>query len=93
MIYAIRDLLLLLLQLYFYVVIAAVVMSWLIAFGVINIHNQLARSVITFLQALTEPVFRPVRRLIPPMGGFDLSPVIVLIAIWFLQRVIISVMV
>jgi YggT family protein len=82
-------LLLLLLDLYWWVVVIAVVVSWLVAFGVLNIHNHLARSVIRALDALTEPVFRPIRRMLPPLGGLDLSPLIVLIAIWFIEYVLV----
>lgn len=82
-------LLLVLLDLYWWVVVIAVVMSWLIAFNVLNMHNPLANSVVRGLNALTEPVFRRLRRIVPPMGGFDLSPLLVLIAIWFLQYVLV----
>jgi YggT family protein len=81
-------LLLLLLDLYWWVVVIAVVVSWLVAFGVLNTYNHFARSVIRTLEALTEPVFRPIRRIIPPLGGLDLSPLIVLIAIWFIEYVL-----
>jgi len=80
------NLIVLLLGLYTWVVIAAVVMSWLIAFGVINTYNEFARTVVRFLAALTEPVFRQVRRVIPPIGGLDISPIIVLIGVVFLQN-------
>ena len=81
----ISSLILLLLDIYWWVVIAAVVASWLIAFNVINLHNNIVRSLVRLLDALTEPVFRLIRRIIPPFGGIDISPLIVLIAIWFLQ--------
>jgi YggT family protein len=81
-------LLLLLLDLYWWVVVIAVVVSWLVAFGILNTYNHFARSVIRALEALTEPVFRPIRRIIPPLGGLDLSPLIVLIAIWFIEYVL-----
>jgi len=74
-----------LLDLYWWVVVIAVIVSWLIAFNVINLHNNLVRQMVRFLDALTEPVFRQIRRVIPPIGGLDLSPIIVLIAIWFIQ--------
>ncbi|MBV9043902.1 MAG: YggT family protein [Alphaproteobacteria bacterium] len=73
------------LGLYTIVVIAAVVVSWLIAFGVLNMQNHLARQFVQVLNALTEPVFRQVRRVIPPIGGLDLSPIIVLIGIELLR--------
>ena len=82
-------LLLLLLDIYWWIVLAAVVVSWLVALGLLNVYNHLARSIIRALEALTEPVFRPIRKVIPPIGGLDLSPLIVLIAIWFLQYVLV----
>ena len=81
-------LILTLLDIYTWVVIAAVVMSWLVAFGVINTYNQFARSVVHLLDALTEPVFRQVRRVIPPIGGLDISPLIVLIGLQFLSYLV-----
>jgi YggT family protein len=82
-------LLLVLLDLYWWIVVVAVIVSWLIAFGVLNMHNQFARSLARALEALTEPVFRRIRRVVPPIGGLDLSPLIVLIAIWFIQYVLV----
>ncbi len=74
------------LDLYKWVVIAAVIASWLINFNVINSHNQFVRMVVTTLYALTEPVFRAVRRVIPAFGGLDLSPIVVLLLIFFLSE-------
>src|ERR1700679_3215860 len=74
-----------LLDLYWWIVIIAVIARWLIAFNVINAQNNLVRSILRALYALTEPVFRQVRRVIPPIGGLDLAPLVVLIAIWFIQ--------
>lgn len=82
-------LLLRLIDLYTWVVIIAVVVSWLVAFGVINTYNRFARGVVQALDALTEPVFRQVRRIVPPIGGLDLSPLIVLILLEFLSYVIV----
>jgi YggT family protein len=75
-------------EFYIFVIIAAVVVSWLVAFGVLNVYNPLARSVIHMLDALTEPVFRQIRRIIPPLGGLDLSPLIVLIALQALRMLV-----
>jgi YggT family protein len=86
MIGALRDLVIVVLDLYTYVIIAAVVVSWLVGFGVINTYNQIARIVVRTLHALTEPVFAPIRRILPPMGGLDLSPLIALLLIFFIQR-------
>ena len=90
MIGALRDVVLIVLNLYTYVIIAAVIASWLVGFGVVNTYNQFARTVLRTLHALTEPVFGPLRRIIPPIGGLDLSPMIALLLIIFLQRWIIG---
>jgi YggT family protein len=74
--------------LYIIVIIAAVVVSWLVAFGVLNTYNQFARSLIRALEALTDPVFRRVRRIIPALGGLDLSPMIVLILLYFVRMLV-----
>jgi YggT family protein len=68
-----------------WVVIAAVLVSWLVAFNVINTHNNFVRSLLRALDALTEPVFRRIRRVVPPVGGLDLSPVVVFLIIIGLQ--------
>lgn len=70
------------LGLYEWVVIAAVIMSWLVGYGVVNRYNQVARMVGDVLYALTEPVLRPIRRIVPSIGGIDLSPLILLILIY-----------
>ena len=70
-------------------VIVAVIVSWLTAFNVINEHNNFVRSLLRVLIALTEPVFRQIRRIIPPISGLDLSPIVVLLGIWFLQYCIV----
>lgn len=77
-----------LVEFYIVIVIAEVVVSWLVAFGVLNTYNPLARSVVRMLAALTEPVFRQVRRIIPPLGGLDLSPLIVLVALQALRMLV-----
>ena len=74
--------------LYILVVLLAVIMSWLIAFGVVNTRNDLVRALVNFLDALTEPVFRRVRRIVPPIGGFDLSPIIVFIFLIAVQKLV-----
>ena len=86
MIAALRILLITVLDLYFYVIIAAVIASWLVGFGIINSYNPIARSILRALHALTEPVFGPVRRIIPAIGGLDLSPLIVLLLLTFVRN-------
>ena len=84
----IAALLIEILEFYKWVVIAAVIVSWLTAFNVINVHNNFVRTLLRILLALTEPVFRQVRRIVPPISGLDLSPIIVFLLIWFLQYTI-----
>ena len=84
----IAALLIAVLDIYKWIVIAAVIVSWLTAFNVINQYNQFVRTLLRILIALTEPVFRPIRKVIPAIGGLDLSPIIVFVIIWFLQYTI-----
>jgi YggT family protein len=81
----IAYLILQILNIYEWIVILAIVMSWLTAFNVINVHNDFARSILRVLLALTEPVFRPIRKVIPAVGGLDLSPIVVFIVIATIQ--------
>jgi YggT family protein len=76
------------LEIYSYIIIAAAIMSWLVAFGVVNVRNQVIRVVVDLLYRLTEPVLRPIRRLLPNLGGVDISPVVVLLGIIFLHWLI-----
>lgn len=71
-----------------WVVIISVVMSWLVAFGVVNMRNRVVYMIVDGLNRMTEPLFRPIRRVIPPMGGLDLAPLILLIGIWFIQSLL-----
>jgi len=85
---AILDVLLLILQLYTYVIIAAAILSWLVAFNVVNRYNEIVRSIWNLVTALTEPLLRPIRGMVPNFGGIDISPVILLLGIFFLERII-----
>ncbi|HXW70540.1 MAG TPA: YggT family protein [Methylocella sp.] len=85
---ALLDVVLVVLDLYVYVIIAAAILSWLVAFNVINRYNEVVRSIWTLVTALTEPLLRPIRNAIPNLGGIDISPVILLLLIFFIQRVI-----
>ena len=70
-----------LLQLLIIAIIASAVLSWLVAFNVINLRNQFVYGVARFLDAVTRPVLRPVQRFIPPLGGVDISPIIVILVL------------
>lgn len=74
------------LTLYSYVIIASAIFSWLHAFNVINSSNHFVASIGEFLYRVTEPALRPIRRFIPDLGGIDISPIILLLIIFFLQR-------
>jgi YggT family protein len=76
------------LGLYVWVVLAWVIMSWLISFNMINTTQPFIYQVSRLLYALTEPVLAPIRRIIPIMGGFDLSPIVLLLAVWFVRDVL-----
>src|SRR3954453_23098108 len=78
-----------LLQLYVYILIASAVLSWLIAFNVVNSRSPVVATIGEFLYRITEPVLRPIRNLLPNLGGIDISPIIVILIIFFIQIVII----
>jgi YggT family protein len=70
-------------DIYFWIILAMVVMSWLIAFGIINRSNPYVRQIGSALERLTEPLLRPIRRFLPDLGGIDISPIVLLIAMQF----------
>ena len=78
----------LILNLYIWLLIAAAVLSWLVAFNVVNARNQFVAMAGDFLYRITEPVLRPIRNMLPNLGGIDISPVIVIFIIIFLRYVI-----
>ena len=82
-------LILTIIQIYIWVVIATVIMSWLLAFNVVNMQNNFVRQVSYVLAQLTEPLLEPIRRYTPNLGGLDISPLILLLLLYFLQRLII----
>ena len=85
---AILDIIIYALDLYKLVIVAGAVLSWLIAFGVVNIRNDFVRSVWNLFLALTEPFLRPIRNFLPNTGGIDISPIILILIIMFIERVI-----
>jgi YggT family protein len=78
-------------QLYIYVLIAAAVLSWLIAFNVVNTRNPAVAAIAEALWRLTEPVLAPIRRVLPSFGGLDLSPIIVILLLYFLRNLLFEV--
>ena len=87
--YAIIGLLDTVLNLYTWVVFIYVIMGWLVQFKVINPSNQFVAMIGNTLHRLVEPVLRPIRRFMPNLGGIDISPVVLIIVLWFLRTVIV----
>jgi YggT family protein len=87
---ALLEVLLLALQLYLYLIVASAVLSWLVAFNVVNTRNDFVRSIWNFLNAVTEPALRPIRQILPNLGGVDISPIILILLIIFIQKLIVD---
>ena len=86
---ALLDIVLIILQLYIYLLIASAVLSWLVAFNVVNVRNPVVQGVGEFLYRITEPLLRTIRSMLPNFGGLDISPVILILLIILLERVIV----
>ena len=76
-------------SLYRYILIIAAIFSWLIAFNVVNTRNQFISAVAEFLYRITEPVLAPIRSVMPNLGGIDISPIVLILIIMFIQKVIV----
>jgi YggT family protein len=75
-------------QLYIYILIASAILSWLIAFNVVNMRNQVVAMIAEALWRLTEPALRPIRRFLPNLGGLDISPVVLILLLIFVQNLL-----
>ena len=82
---AIFYLVLQILKLYSYVVIANVIISWLIAFNILNTSNRFVYAILDFTYRLTDPFLIRIRRFLPNLGAFDISPIVLLLLIWFIE--------
>ena len=82
---AIFYLVLQILKLYSYVVIANVIVSWLIAFNILNTQNRFVYSILEFSYRLTDPILNKIRRYLPNLGSLDISPIVLLLLIWFIE--------
>ncbi len=87
---ALLNVILLALQLYTYLIVASAILSWLVAFNAVNTRNDFVRSIWNFLDAVTEPVLRPIRNILPNLGGVDISPIILILLIIFIQNLIVD---
>lgn len=85
---AVYNLLTTAITLYVWALIISAVLSWLVAFKVVNTQNRFVYSVGDFLHRLTEPALRPIRRVVPYLGGIDLSPIILILALFFLRDIL-----
>ncbi|MGK2742468.1 YggT family protein [Tepidicaulis sp. LMO-SS28] len=82
------NIIMIVIQLYIWVVIASAILSWLIAFNVVNTQNRFVYTIADVLYRLTEPALRPIRRVLPELGGLDLSPVVLILGLILLQDII-----
>jgi YggT family protein len=83
--YAFLHLVSTLISIYIWLLIAQAVLSWLVAFGIVNRYNRVVATIGDFLWRVTEPLLRPIRRVLPDLGGIDISPVILILLLWFLR--------
>lgn len=79
-----------LIGLYIWLLIASAILSWLVAFNVINTRNRFVYLVGDFLYRVTEPALRPIRRVVPNLGGLDISPVLLILLLMFVQRLLVQ---
>jgi YggT family protein len=86
---AVLDVIMLALNLYWWIIIISAILSWLVAFNVINPRNEIVGTIGRVVYGLTEPALRPIRRFLPNLGGIDISPIVLLLGIYFLQQIII----
>jgi YggT family protein len=84
--YALLNLVDTVIMIYIWLLIIQAVLSWLVAFGVVNRHNRVVVMVGDFLWRVTEPVLRPIRRVLPDLGGIDISPVILILLLYFVRN-------
>ncbi|WP_050605153.1 YggT family protein [Ruegeria sp. 6PALISEP08] len=84
------QILLLILDIVWFIILAHVIMSWLINFQVLNLHQQLVAQIWYGLNRILEPIYGPIRRILPNMGGLDLTPLVVLIGVYALRIILIN---
>ena len=86
---ALLDVILIAINIYIYILVAAAILSWLIAFSVVNTRNQVVSVVAGFLFGITEPLLRPIRERLPNLGGIDISPVVLFLILILIERIIV----
>jgi YggT family protein len=88
MLLAVFDIVIMLLWILSWIIIGQAILSWLVAFNVINTHNDFVRTLLQALDRITAPLYRPIRKILPDFGGLDFSPLVVLLIIWGLQTLL-----
>jgi YggT family protein len=88
MVNAVFDILIMLLNVLWWIIIIQVILSWLFVFNVLNVTSQGVRAFAGALEKITAPIYRPIRKILPDFGGIDFSPVVVLLGIMVLQRLL-----
>jgi YggT family protein len=84
--YAFLNLVSTVIQIYIWLLIAQAVLSWLLAFGVVNRYNRAVATIGDFLWRITDPLLRPIRRFLPDLGGIDISPVVLILLLYFVRN-------
>ncbi len=82
------QIILIALNLYVWVIIASAILSWLVHFGVVNTTNQVVNTIMRFLWQITEPALRPIRQFMPSLGGIDISPIVLILLIFLVQKIL-----
>ncbi len=88
MLLALIDVVIILLKVVWWIIVIQMILSWLVAFNVINTYNDFVRGLMRGLDRITEPVYRPIRKILPDFGGLDFSPLVVLLILWILNQVL-----
>ena len=88
MLYTLFGIIDMVLQILVWIIIAQVIISWLVAFNVINTHNDFVRQLLYALDRITDPLYRPIRRILPDFGGIDFSPMVVLLILFALRTLL-----
>jgi YggT family protein len=88
MLLAVIDVAIILLKIVWWIIVIQMILSWLVAFNVINTYNNFVRGLLRGLDRITEPVYRPIRKVLPDFGGLDFSPMVVLLVLWILNQML-----
>ena len=88
MLLAVINVVIILLKVVWWIIVIQMILSWLVAFNVINTYNDFVRGLLKGLDRITEPVYRPIRKILPDFGGLDFSPMVVLLVLWILNQVL-----